>query len=230
MTTHVYFDFFGTLVDYDPSVLPSAGNAPFDFAKRHGCAVTPSEASAAWQRAWTEVDGAAAESGRECSMLDIAARYAELLGGRCTTLAPTSEALERLVAEYLDVWTAGIRLADGAVDCLVDLGRDHTLAVVSNTHDAALVPRMLQRFGIAGHFSEVFTSIALGWRKPHPEIFRAVLAHDGIAAGSAAFVGDNWSADVEGPRAIGMRAFYVGASAAERQPVSLTDLPALIRA
>lgn len=234
MLSHVYFDFFGTLVDYDPSVLPAARNAPYEYALRAGVAIDEDRASELWQRAWTELDEAAHRSGRECSMLEIAARYAQLLGAAGTTgttgaSAPGQEALERLVTEYLDAWTAGIRLADGAAACLADLGRDHTLAVVSNTHDADLVPRMLRRFGIADHFADVFTSVELGWRKPHPQIFDAVLARHGIPASQVAFVGDNWIADVAGPQAVGMRAFYVGAASEGRVPVSLTELPGLVR-
>ncbi|KAM9862230.1 HAD family hydrolase [Leucobacter sp. BZR 635] len=227
MTSHVYFDFFGTLVDYDPSVLPDTANAPYDFAARAGAGISGAHASELWQRAWTELDTAAHASGRECSMLDIAGRYAELLGQ--AGFAIPSGGLDRLVSEYLEAWTTNIRLAAGVTDCLTDLARDHTLSVVSNTHDAGLVPRMLRRFGIADYFTNVFTSVELGWRKPHPEIFAAVLAEDAITADQAAFVGDNWEADVEGPQAAGMRAFYVGIPAPGRAPVEFCALPDLIR-
>lgn len=235
--THVYFDFFGTLVDYDPSVLPTERNAPHEYAVRAGFRVEMAEANALWQSAWAELDDEAHRVGRECTMLQIAGRYAELLAeaeadegaGAVRASEPGPGELERLVAEYLDAWTSGIRIADSAIECLADLARDHTLAVVSNTHDSALVPRMLRRFGLDGFFTDVFTSVDLGWRKPHPEIFRSVLDSHGVAADRAAFVGDNWVADVEGPRAFGMRTYYVGAPEPGRDPVTLAELPALVR-
>lgn len=231
--THVYFDFFGTLVDYDPSVLPAERNAPHEFAVRAGFRAGETEANLLWQSAWAELDDEAHRVGRECTMLQIAGRYAELLAEADDGVARGSEPdqgdLERLVAEYLDAWTSGIRIADSASECLTDLARDHTLAVVSNTHDSALVPRMLRRFGLAGFFADVFTSVDLGWRKPHPEIFRSVLDSHSVAADRAAFVGDNWVADIEGPRAFGMRTFYVGDPEPGRDPVTLAELPALVR-
>lgn len=225
MASHVYFDFFGTLVDYNPSVLPSAANAPHAFALRSGIDVTPSRASELWQAAWQELDSRAHHSGRECSIQEIANRYQELLGSPRVAVPD----IDRLVAEYLAAWTAAIRPAPFVRECLADLGRDHQLSVVSNTHSAALVPGLLRQFGIAAHFAGVFTSVEIGWRKPRPEIFEAVLARDGIRAEDAVFVGDNWEADIVGPTCVGMRAFYVGSPEKSREPVTLANLPALVR-
>ncbi|MBP6685620.1 MAG: HAD family hydrolase [Leucobacter sp.] len=229
MISHVYFDFFGTLVDYDSSVHPSAANAPHKFTIRAGLSLDEAQANELWQRAWTELDTEAERTGRECSMLGIAAQYAKLLADSVGEFEVHRADLQQLVTEYLDAWTADIRLAESAAECLEDLARDHTVAVVSNTHDADLVPRMLRRFGIEQYVSHVFASVDLGWRKPHPAIFEAVLRHDGIPASQAAFVGDNWTADVEGPLAAGMVAFYVGAPSPGRLPTTLGAIPALVR-
>ena len=248
--THVYFDFFGTLVAYDPSVLPAERNAPHEFTERAGLGLSSETASALWSRAWTELDTAAEQSGRECSLHEIARRFAELAVSAAATVArpadraaraaspaphpagqaPPEAELDRLVADYLEAWTAGIRLADGARECLDTLLPDHTLAVVSNTHHAPLVPGLLARYGIADAFADVFTSIELGWRKPRPEIFHEVLGAHGIPAAAAVFVGDNWDADVTGPSAVGMRALYVGAQGPGREPIALRDVPEHVRA
>lgn len=227
MLSHVYFDFFGTLVDYDPAVHPAGVNAPHRAAHRAGTDVSPERASTLWEAAWTELDERAHRTGRECSMRDIAARFHELIGAPNTP----DQALDTLVDECLAAWTANIRLARDVPACLAALTADgRRLSVVSNTHHPRLVQGLLERFGIADHFAEVFTSVEIGWRKPHPELFQAVLDRDGTTAASAVFVGDNWNADVEGPAGVGMRAFYVGVPAAGREPVTIAELPALIRA
>ena len=225
MPSHIYFDFFGTLVRYDPSILPRAFNAPLEFARRASTRVGQAEADALWTRAWDELDSAAHRSGRECSMLQIASRYWELLG------SPTigEGELARLAREYLAVWSAQVAPATGVRTCLQDLCADHVLSVVSNTHDAALVPRLLRELQLDTYFDRVFTSIELGWRKPHRQIFRMVLDAHGIAAQDAVFVGDNWDADIRGPQAVGMRACYVGARERGREPVSLAQLPGVVR-
>jgi putative hydrolase of the HAD superfamily len=48
-----------------------------------------------------------------------------------------------------------------------------------------------------------------GWIKPHETIFRAALERLGVEAAEAAMVGDSLEDDVEGARALGMRAFLV---------------------
>src|SRR5262249_27585780 len=51
----VFFDFFGTLVDYDPSIHP-AYNAPLAFARRAGSAISEDASDAWWQRSWDDLD------------------------------------------------------------------------------------------------------------------------------------------------------------------------------
>lgn len=221
--THVFFDFFGTLVEYDPSVLPPARNAPHEFAVRAGAPIDAPAASRLWERAWLELDGQAAKTGRECSMREIAERYAGLAG----VAAPDTE-LDRLVDDYLEAWTSGITLAPGAEACLAALAPEHTLAVVSNAHDPRLVPRMLRRFGIERFFTDVITSVEVGWRKPHPEIYRISLERTAGSAGATVFVGDTWDADVAGPRSFGMDAIYVGAPGSDRAAVGLAEVAPLL--
>jgi HAD superfamily hydrolase (TIGR01549 family) len=52
-------------------------------------------------------------------------------------------------------------------------------------------------------------SRAHGWTKPHPTIFRAVLEQLGAEPADAAMVGDSIEDDVEGARALGMRAILL---------------------
>jgi HAD superfamily hydrolase (TIGR01549 family) len=52
-------------------------------------------------------------------------------------------------------------------------------------------------------------SRAHGWTKPHPSIFQAVLERLGVEPDEAAMVGDSPEDDVEGARAVGIRAFLI---------------------
>ena len=71
-------------------------------------------------------------------------------------------------------------------------------------------------------------SRAFGRTKPHPEIFRHALALLDVAPGDAAMVGDSYEDDIEGARALGLRAFLLDRD--DRypdEPGRLTDLYAL---
>ena len=52
-------------------------------------------------------------------------------------------------------------------------------------------------------------SRAHGRIKPHPSIFEAALAALGVEAGETAMVGDSYEDDIEGARALGMRAILL---------------------
>jgi putative hydrolase of the HAD superfamily len=220
----VFFDFFGTLVDYNPSVHP-VYNAPLAFARRAGCAISPAESDAHWQEAWDRHEARAVSTGREYSMREVALRYWHSIGS--PSLA--AGAVENLVHEYLDAWTESVFPAAHALECVTDLAADHRLTIVTNTHDPNLVPGLVRRFGLGSAVDRVVPSVAVGWRKPHPAIYEAALRDRGAVAGDAVFVGDSWEADVEGPRRIGMHAIYVGRPSALHPSASLRDLPQIIR-
>jgi putative hydrolase of the HAD superfamily len=84
-------------------------------------------------------------------------------------------------------------------------GRGLKLGLLSNT------ARDLDDF-VAHHGLEVdavLTSQAHGKTKPHETIFRRMLELLGVAAGEAVMVGDTVEDDIEGARAIGMRALLL---------------------
>jgi putative hydrolase of the HAD superfamily len=75
-------------------------------------------------------------------------------------------------------------------------------------------------------------SRAHGWTKPHETIFRAALERLGVEPEETAMVGDSLEDDVDGARALGMRAFLVDREnrypeVAERLP-DLYGLPAAL--
>lgn len=81
------------------------------------------------------------------------------------------------------------------------------LAVCSNW-DWDLEPAIAEA-GLDGAFDLVVSSAWAGARKPHPRIFRHTLSLLELAPADVVFVGDTWGPDVEGPRGVGMCAFYL---------------------
>ena len=67
-----------------------------------------------------------------------------------------------------------------------------------------------------------------GWTKPHESIFRSALERLAVRADEAAMVGDSPEDDVEGARALGMRAFLIDReNRFPDEPERLPDLYAL---
>ena len=116
-------------------------------------------------------------------------------------------------------------LYEDALPVLEELRR-HGLKIglVSNTGrdlDAFLAHHTLACDG-------ALASGAHGWVKPHESIFRAVLERLGVQPDEAAMVGDSPQDDIEGARALGMRAFLLDRDARYPEwPGRLPDLLAL---
>ena len=81
------------------------------------------------------------------------------------------------------------------------------LAVCSNW-DWDLEPAVAEA-GLGTSFDVLMSSAWAGARKPHPRIFRHTLERLELDPREVVFVGDTWGPDVDGPRAIEMRAIYL---------------------
>lgn len=55
----------------------------------------------------------------------------------------------------------------------------------------------------------VFISEEVGYSKPHPQIFKLALNHFATESNDALFVGDNWTADIEGAINVGMSTIWI---------------------
>lgn len=101
------------------------------------------------------------------------------------------------VRQLLDtLWRAGVRTG-----------------VVSNlTFTSLALQARLDRCLPGHHFEFALASSDYVFRKPHPRFYQLALQRAGVLAAEAWFCGDNAVCDVDGPSAMGMRAFwYTGA-------------------
>jgi HAD superfamily hydrolase (TIGR01549 family) len=119
--------------------------------------------------------------------------------------------------------------SDRAYECAVEMTRawehahnfelfDDTLPVLDELRKHGLSLGLVSNTGrdldafVRHHALEVDVIVGSsthGKTKPHPTIFQAALDALGVAASEAAMVGDSPEDDVEGARALGMRAFLV---------------------
>ncbi|MBA7694422.1 Phosphoglycolate phosphatase [subsurface metagenome] len=77
------------------------------------------------------------------------------------------------------------------------------MGIVSNTISSRYAPDLMKRLGIHGLFDIIVLSAGFGHRKPHPSIFLEAVRNMPLAPARCAYVGDNPSRDVAGPRKVG---------------------------
>lgn len=202
--SHLLFDFFGPLVDYSPSRTEQGYEVSFALLREAGAALGYGDFLSLWSEVAAGFDAEAEKSRREFSMTELAAAFLQ----RAVGSAP--EALVRdFVRTYLSEWNRGVRYPEGISLLLARLARRFTLAVVTNTHYAELVPAHLERMGVARLFRCVATSVEHGERKPAPEIFRHALRALGVSSARCVFVGDSYEADYLGARSASIPALLI---------------------
>lgn len=120
---------------------------------------------------------------------------------------------EELVAAHMDCLSQSMYLPEehrGVLEYLAD--RMYSMSVVTNFDHAPTVYRILRRSKIINFFNEIFISDEIGWRKPHPYIFKKVLRTLKISPGDAVIVGDNYQADILGASSIGIDTIWLDRS------------------
>lgn len=203
----VCFDFDGTLAYMQPSHFALYVQA----AREHGVAVAEQALAGTldvgWQRWQTPlgVDHAqhsTSETAFRALRVQLHRERLAAAGVRehLDAIAERVEMLERDPAHY--------RLFDDVAGALKQIAVSGARAAIVSNHLWSL-PHIVDALGIGAQVSAVVTSARVGYRKPHPAIYRAALEALHIDAADAAdvlFVGDSAAADVAGPRAAGMRA------------------------
>jgi putative hydrolase of the HAD superfamily len=201
MLRGVVFDFHGTLARV------SSWGAPHRavFA-RHNLL----EAAARWGDSWQvgPADGERHES-HSRSRASYHRWELERLRSRARVCGVPEPRIDPLVVD-LDHETKAVVMEpyEDVVGALLELRRrDLTVAVCSNWYWD--LDKAIEEAGLGGMFAIAVTSAQAGMRKPDPQIYQLTLRRCVLQPGEALFVGDMWIPDVEGPRAVGMRAAHL---------------------
>jgi putative hydrolase of the HAD superfamily len=115
--------------------------------------------------------------------------------------------LNDAAAAYRAAYLRARRAVPGALDLLRALRSHGAIGVISNN----LVEEQRGKLDVCGlrPFVDVLVvSEEAGVAKPDPEIFREAIRRAGSKPGDAVMIGDSWSADILGARAVGIRAVW----------------------
>lgn len=142
---------------------------------------------------------------RENRLPYICAELIERVCGRTATAHEVDALIETRYRAFLEV----IAPVPASTVVLDALAARYRLGLVSNYPCARSILDSVAALGWAHRFETAVVSGAIGWCKPHAAPFRAALDALGVAPERALYVGDNWLADVQGARRLGMQAVWV---------------------
>lgn len=115
------------------------------------------------------------------------------------------EEFEQLFIHYL---TESHEETKGAYDLVKYLGAKYTLCAASNApHEQQLI--RLEKAGMLGFFSEIFTSERIGFSKPSAEFFdKCFFLLPNISKEETVMIGDSISADIAGGAKYGIKTIW----------------------
>lgn len=213
----VICDMFDTIVNFRWDRLPfvpfdggevrSSGPLVYEAIQTVYSAISRPEFCRAFIEASQDAEAIRAATRRE---ITASQRFGMLLRGLGIEAGPIADAIMGVaIPEQMRRLRVAMECPEENRTALDMLRAKYRLAVVSNFDHGPTVEAALADFGIRDWFDAIVVSADVGWRKPHPAIFREVFRRMGIEAEQAIFVGDTPDADVLGAQAVGMDTIWI---------------------
>jgi len=122
---------------------------------------------------------------------------------------PDDGAVRKAVNVSFQGYFQSLKARPCASRTLKRLSGGYALALVSNFTYAPVIYAGVRKFGFSLYFNCILVSDDVGWRKPHPRIFEEALKRLDKSVEQTVFVGDNPMEDIQGAKAIGMKAIFI---------------------
>jgi putative hydrolase of the HAD superfamily len=154
------------------------------------------------------------------------------LGYNCDASSPIVAAASD---EFCEEFMTYVYLDENTEKLLHTLHGKYKLGIVSNFAIPECVDKLLKTHGLDRLFDAVVVSGAVNKRKPSPQVFECAMKALDVSACETVFVGDTLDADIEGAKAVGMKAVYIQRRIEKVEDVtpdrtikSLAELPLLL--
>lgn len=121
-------------------------------------------------------------------------------------IEPCIEILDALIVARRKAFVDNVYMTDTVREVVATLANKFPIAIISNYADALSVHESIDRSSIKRYVSRLVVSGEVGFIKPHPAMFCCLIEQLGVEARSIMHVGDNWLADIQGAKRIGMLA------------------------
>jgi len=205
MIKDIIFDFFGTLVNYDPN-LPDKNYkcCQWTLAEREYFVEQGQFVTIFWS-VFTELEERAKADFKEFHMIEVAQLYFK----RAFGVSVEQELANDLIVQFMDAWGKGIKYHAGIKEFLENLAKNFRLSIISNTHWPSIIHERLHRMKVHSLFAEVVTSAEHGYRKPHISIFTDTINKLLADPREVLYIGDSFNEDYLGAKNAGLKAVLI---------------------
>ena len=204
----VLFDMFDTimLIEKDHEFYPPSIRRMYRYLNMHGIDVTFEKFESAYT---SERNKIFAKADLNFDEPHFNVRIAATLNGLGYTYDVSSPLVCAATGAFCEEFMKYVHIDPDTEATLKVLRKRYKLGVISNFAIPECVVKLLKTSGINDLFDVVVVSGAVNKRKPSEEIFKSTLKLMNLCPEEAVFVGDTIDADIEGAKAVGMRAVYI---------------------
>jgi putative hydrolase of the HAD superfamily len=204
--TAIGFDLFETLVMVEHLRREEAVGRLMQSLKSSGLAIADESFFPIYRATARRFMEAAQQDGKETHNRFWVSTALQELGH---DIQPDDPRIALAVERYFSAFVDYAVPVPGTVAMLAALKGKYRLGLLSNLTHAPAALRIIDKLGMTSFFDAMVVSGQLGYRKPHPRVFLALLDQLGTPKEQTAFVGDNLEADIYGARQMGIQPIWM---------------------
>ncbi|MGD2126640.1 MAG: HAD family hydrolase, partial [Desulfobacteraceae bacterium] len=196
------FDLFNTLITVEPETLREANKRLISSLRQSGFAIEDKPFKEAHVQAALRFLEECRSDGREThNRFWISAA----LQSHGYDVPPDDARVALAVEAYFSAFFDSCHLIPGTGEMLETLKGPFRLGLLSNFTHPPAANEIIDRVGLTPFFDVVLISGALGYRKPHPLVFRKLIEELGVPKNQILYVGDDLEPDIMGARQAGLQ-------------------------
>lgn len=121
-------------------------------------------------------------------------------------IVPNERCINALIRTRYDFFIRNLTITEDIAQLLGKIREKYKIGLISNYPCSRSILKTLSESGLSDLFDTVVISGDVGYVKPHPKPFETALSCLKLQPADCLFVGDNWLADIQGAKRMGMKA------------------------
>lgn len=214
--TAIGFDLFNTLIILKPDTLKTAMGSMIQSLQDDGIPLKNDNFIKTYEEATLWYIEESRKDGRETHNRYWISKALDALG---YTILPDDPRINKAVDAYFSHFSHGCRLIPGTKDMLEVLKPKYRLGLLTNFTHPPAVRKIIDDLGLIPLFEGVIISGEIGYRKPHPIVFRNLIDLLGVKKHQILYVGDDPEPDIIGARNAGLQPVWTTCVQEQKIPV-----------